>query len=140
MKTDTETNSQTLGGAHGVCGRVRGRCEQPYGFKNTTRSPTESINLGQLGSVCQGQQTVRMQKLNLDPIHFCSKCEAWSSRGSSNKCRGGYLDLCSLSPYLDFLDGSQWERMYLVLLKLDASGWGGTQEELPFFEKKGRGP
>lgn len=35
--------------------------------------------------------------------------------------------------------GPQWRRKHLVLLRLDASGWDGTQGELPLFLGEGEG-
>ena len=40
--------------------------------------------------------------------------------------------------YLNFLGGLQWQRMCQVLVELNVTGLSGTQEGLPFSEKKGR--
>jgi hypothetical protein len=43
-----------------------------------------------------------------------------------------------LLPYLDCLVGPQWERIYLVLLELDALGQVVPKNGFPFSEEKGR--
>jgi hypothetical protein len=49
METDAVTHSQTSGGVGESCRRVGGRIEGAGRIKDTTRRPTELINLGPWG-------------------------------------------------------------------------------------------
>jgi hypothetical protein len=75
-----------------------------------------------------GYQSGSMQEVDLDSIHICSKCAAWSSCGSSNKWNEGlYQSLfLQMDPYLDHMAGPQWERMCLDLLSLEVPKEGST--------------
>ena len=60
------------------------------------------------GSQSLGHLAGSMQELDLDASPICSKCVAWSSRGSPNKWNGGrrlslFPAIALLSPYLDGL-------------------------------------
>ena len=79
----------------------------------------------------------KLGSMELDPLHICGKCAIWSSGGPPNKCvcrgRGGggcCFGVCNmpLGPFpLPELPGWASMREDVVLLGLDAPGWGGTQ-------------
>lgn len=48
---------------------------------------------------------------------------------SLTNCPGAVPAIVSPCPYLDFLVGSQWEKIFLVLLGPDVSSWSSTQWE-----------
>jgi hypothetical protein len=97
------------------------------------------------GSQRLNHQVKSMQKLDLSPLHICSRFAVWPSCGSPNNRSGGHLWLwCPpLGPLI--LAGLP----YLVTvgedeLSLAATWWLDVSGELvpirgfPFFEKKGR--
>jgi hypothetical protein len=67
------------------------------GVKDSTRRPTVSNNLGPWGLTEPQPPPGSMEEIDLDLLHICNKCAAWSSCGCPNKWSRGYLSLCSSS-------------------------------------------
>jgi hypothetical protein len=80
-------------------------------------------------------------KLDLCPLHKCSRCTAWSSCGFPKNWSGGcpvpesVASLWILFPWLSPFFWPQWERMNLVLQWLDLLT---LRRGSPFSKEKGR--
>lgn len=89
METASDTHSQTLDRAQGFLWRSRGKdCGTQRGQEHH-RKRTESANIDPQCLSETEPPTRSKHRLDLSPLHICSRCSAWSScRCSNNWIRG----------------------------------------------------